>query len=94
MIELVAISAGGLIDRPSIIVEGKNIMRSWFGPLSVDELNHEPELTWLTREQSFPPHAVVKTSEKSSTDMRLIKHLLPTLIVLYVSTSPIITHVF
>ena len=48
---VVTISAGGLIAPPVIIVEGKNIMKSWFKLLSVADLNHEPELMWLTHEQ-------------------------------------------
>ena len=47
-------------------------MKSWFEPLSVDELNHDPEFKWLTW---FLPHAVVMTSEKGSMEIRLIKHL-------------------
>ena len=73
---VVAVSASGRKTPPIFIVAGKNIMSSWFQPLSVEQIMGDTRLQWLTADDWFPRDAVVLMTENGSIEKRIIKYII------------------
>ena len=72
---VVAVFASGRKTPPFFIMTGKNLMSSWFQPLTKDEFpsRESKELQWLTRDSWIPDDAFVLTYENGSMEKRLFK---------------------
>lgn len=73
---IVAVSAGGKIAPPFIVIEGRNVMKSWFEPMSYERIRMNPDFFWLSSVTWFPQNDVVVMSDNGSMEMRLIKLLI------------------
>ena len=66
-------SASGKICPPTFIISGVNIMRSWFEPLSCEQIQGNNSLKWLCRRDWFPREALVLTSKNGSMEKHLLR---------------------